>query len=376
MKKIFKLIVFFTIALVLLIGAYMKFNKPSSANILLLGVDAGDYEHKQAPKRSDTIMVLNLDTNNKNVYMYSIPRDTLVHVNGENSKINAVHAIGGVELIKNKIESMLNIKIDYYVKVDYSAFKELVDAVGGVDVVVPFDMNYDASDIKIHFKKGEKVHLNGEKAEQFVRWRKNNDGTGYALGDLGRISTQQEFIIKASQKLKSPLIIFRLPKILKVVSSNIKTDLSTTKIVNYAFVFYGIDKNNIENKIMSGEPKYINSISYFIANVSNDREYLNHYRLNNKSVEAESKDDITIKIYNSTNVNGLAARYKKTLEQNGYKITEIGNYNKRVKTTIINCKEQNLADDIKQIIGVGTIKPSENLNQKEVVVILGSDSVK
>lgn len=375
MKKLFKFIILITLVIVLFLGVFLKFNKPSSANILLLGVDAGDYEHKQAPKRSDTIMLINLDTKNKKIYMYSIPRDTLVHVNDENCKINAVHAIGGVELIKNKLESMLKIKIDYYVKVDYNAFKELVDAIGGVDVIVPFDMNYDASDIKIHFKKGEKVHLNGEKAEQFVRWRKNNDGTGYALGDLGRISTQQEFIIKASQKLKSPLIVFRLPKILKVVSSNVKTDLSTAKIVNYAFSFYGLDKNNIENKIMSGEPKYINSISYFIANISSDKEYLDHYRIN-KSIEVESKEDIAIKIYNGTNVNGLAASYKKVLEQNGYKIMEIGNYNKRVKTTIINCGEQDMGDDIKQIIGVGTIKTSSKLNQKEIVVILGSDSVK
>lgn len=375
MKKLFKFILLSLLLLILFFAAYIKFNNPNSANILVLGVDAGDYQHKQAPKRSDTIMVINLDTKDKKVYMYSIPRDTLVHVNGENCKINAVHAIGGVELIKNKVESMLNIKIDYYVKVDYNSFKELVDAIGGVDVVVPFDMNYDASDIKIHFNKGEKVHLNGEKAEQFVRWRKNNDGGGYALGDLGRISTQQEFIIKASQKLKSPFIVFRIPKVLKVISSNVKTDLSTSKIVKYALAFYGIDKDSIENRIMSGEPKYINSVSYFISNLSNDREYLNHYRIN-KNIEVKSKDDVNIKIYNGTKVNGLAAGYKKMLEQNGYTIMEIGNYNKKVKTTIINSGEQELAEDIQQIIGVGVIKSSNNLNQKEIVVILGSDSVK
>ncbi|WDC83883.1 LCP family protein [Caloramator sp. mosi_1] len=167
LKAIIILILIISIPLVIL-----KLNKPKSTNILLIGVDAGDYEHKEAPKRSDTIMLVHLEPKDKKIYIYSIPRDTRVKFNGEYRKINSIHAIGGINSLKEQIETMLKIKIDHYIKVDYNSFRELVDAIGGIDVIIPFDMNYDARDIKIHFKKGEKVHLDGLKAEQFVRWRK------------------------------------------------------------------------------------------------------------------------------------------------------------------------------------------------------------
>lgn len=83
-------------------------------------------------------------------------------------KINAAHAIGGIELLKEKLEGMLGIKIDYYVKVDYKAFRELIDAVGGIDVVIERDMNYNAHDIQVHFKKGEKVHLDEKRLRHLL----------------------------------------------------------------------------------------------------------------------------------------------------------------------------------------------------------------
>lgn len=370
MKRIIKLVL--VISLIVFIPIFLiNFKVPEPINILVVGVDAGDYNNINAPKRTDTIMLVHLETKEKGVYIYSIPRDTRVSLNGEHQKINAVHAVGGIQLLKQKLEDMLNININYFVKIDYKAFRELVDAVGGVDVVIPHDMNYDARDIKIHFKKGEKVHLDGVKAEQFIRWRKNNDGTGYAMGDLGRISTQQEFLVKISEKFKSPLIIFRLPKVMKVISSNIKTDLSKVKIMRYSLYYLGIDKNNIKTKVMSGQPEYINSISYYIAKYNEDYDFLQNFG----NIDKTSKRNIKIKILNSTNKNGLAARYKKIFEEKGYDVVEIGNYNKRFNKTVIYCYDEEISKEIKDILDCENVKLVKD-NNEIIVVILGTDIVK
>lgn len=370
MKRLIKIITIL-LFIVLIPIFILSINKPKAANLLLVGVDAGDYEHKDAPKRSDTIMLIHLESKDKKIFIYSIPRDTRVKVNGEFRKINSVHAIGGIDLLKYKLEDMLKININNYVKVDYKAFRELIDAIGGVDVIIPFDMNYDARDIKIHFKKGEKVHLDGQKAEQFVRWRKNNDGSGYALGDIGRISTQQEFLIKVAEKLKSPLTLVKFPKILGVVSKNVQTDLNGIDMIKYAISFIGISKDEIKTKVMSGEPKYINSVSYYIPSYKNDYEFLRYYR----SRITGNKVDCSIQILNSTNKSGLAARYKELLKENKYEVSKIGNYNKKLDQTLIYCNDEEVGQEIKEIIGCGIIKKYDN-QEEDVVVILGLDSVK
>lgn len=370
MKRLIKIIIILLIIISLPIFI-LSVNKPKEVNVLLVGVDAGDYEHKDAPKRSDTIMLIHLEPKDKKIFIYSIPRDTRVKVNGDYRKINSVYAIGGINLLNEKLEDMLKIKINSYVKVDYKAFRELIDAIGGVDVIIPFDMNYDARDIKIHFKKGERVHLDGQKAEQFVRWRKNNDGSGYALGDIGRISTQQEFLIKVAEKLKSPLTLIKFPKILGVVSKNVNTDLNRIDMMRYAISFIGITKDDIKTRVMSGEPKYINSVSYYIPSHNKDYEFLSHYSSNLTS----KKVDYSIKILNSTNKNGLAARYKELLKENKYEVSKIGNYNIKLEQTVIYSNDEEVAEEIKEIIGCGIIKKDDN-QEEDVVVILGLDSVK
>ena len=108
----------------------------------------------------------------------------------------------------------MNIKINYIVKIDYNAFREIIDAIGGIEMKIERNMIYDdeGQNLHINFKAGEIVTLDGKKAEEFFRWRKNNDGSGFANGDLDRIENQQKFISKVVDKCTSPLILFRVPK--------------------------------------------------------------------------------------------------------------------------------------------------------------------
>ena len=356
-------------------------NEP--VNILLLGVDAGDLDNKtdKNPRRSDTMMLIKYIPTENKIHILSIPRDTKVTINGKTQKMNAAHFFGGVPLTIETVENLLDEDINYYVKVDYEGFKKCIDAIGGIDVVPEHDMDYDAYDIQIHFKKGEKVHLDGEKAEQYVRWRKNNNEQGYATGDLGRISAQQDFMVKVYEKIKSPAGIVRIPKLLNTVAKYAETNMGPMDMLKYAFKLRKIDINNIDKSLIPGEPKYINGISYYIYDKNkkyNSNPVSKPVSNNNESKTEINKKDIKIKILNSTGVNRLASNYKDKLRDKGYDVIGIGNYDKKLNKTVIKVyNRDDYGTILKGDLKFGKIENEKDKNSSvDIVVILGSDSIK
>lgn len=380
----------------------VSISKP--VNILLLGVDAGDYTNhtKNNPNRSDTMMVVRFNPKTKRVFILSIPRDTKVLLKEHVGKLNAAH-LAGVSSTISSIEKLLGFDINYYAEIDYQGFRECIDAIGGIDIKIPRDMNYDAWKISIHFKKGEIVHMDGKKAEEFVRWRKNNDGTGYAMGDLGRISTQQEFIVKLIEKLKTPTGMLKLPKLVNTFSKYLKTNMSATTIVEYAIKGRSIKTEYIEKKTLPGEAKYINGISYFVWNEDINDKFIANFKgieslalpvptnykdvakpnqtqnSGNESNVDVSRSNIDVVILNSTGKTGLAAKYKTKLETLGYRVTYTDNYKyKKYSYTLINDYSKHdygnvLLGDLK----LGTVKvKSKSKPKASLVVILGTDCLK
>lgn len=357
----------------------VSINEP--VNVLLLGLDAGDYNDKsgKSPKRSDTIMLARYIPKENRVYILSIPRDTRIVVNGYGKKINALHREGGTTLLINKLEKMLGVKVDYYAKVDYEGFRNCIDAIGGVDVKIPFNMDYDAFDISIHFNEGETVHLDGKKAEAFVRWRKNNDGGGYAMGDLGRINTQQQFLLKVFEKMKTPSGMVKIPNLLRIASRYISTDMDPNTMLLYMMKLRKMQLKNIETRIISGEPKYIKGISYYIYDELKNNDYILKFRDSNKALsETINRDKVSITILNSTGVKGLAAKYMDKLLRLGYKDIKTSNYETKLDKTLINdYSKEGFGELIKDDIDVGDIvKKNIEGAPRDVVVILGMDVVK
>ncbi len=365
--------------------AVEKVDTSKPVNILLLGVDAGDYDNKTSnnPKRSDTMMLVRYNPDTNKVHILSIPRDTKTLINGHTEKMNSAHRIGGVPLAEKSIEKLLGVNIDYYAKVDYEGFRKCIDAIGGVDVVIPFDMDYDAYGISIHFKKGENTHLDGKKAEEFVRWRKNNDGVGYAMGDLGRIKTQQEFLLKVFEKLKTPSGMVKIPGLIKTASNYVSTNIAPKSMVSYAMKLRKINKEDIETKVLPGEPKYIKGVSYFIYDKEKNREYLAYFKDSGSEAASNSdeeipRDNIKITILNSTGVKGLAGEYRKQLLTAGYKNVNVGNYSKKLKNTIIeDYSDKDYGKTVMDDIGVGDLSEKQSKDSSaDIVVILGMNSVK
>ena len=202
-------------------------------NILLYGVDndAGG---------SDTNMLMRFDAVNKTVDVVSLPRDTLMS-NGH--KLNSSYNNGGTEKLRSNIEDMLGVPVDFYVSVDLKGFIALIDQIGGVEFDVPCDMDYDDpyQDLHIHFKAGLQK-LNGQQAMEVVRFRHNNDNTGYGgRQDLGRIGTQQAFLKTVAQKLMK---LENVPAMAETFLKYVKTDLTLGNLMwlaNQALSMGGMD---------------------------------------------------------------------------------------------------------------------------------------
>lgn len=200
--------------------------------ILLSGIDndAGG---------SDTNILMRFDAVNKTIDLVSLPRDSLM---SSGHKLNYAYARGGTDQLRAEIADLLGIPVDFYVSVNLKGFIELVDQIGGVDFDVPINMDYDDpyQDLHIHFKKGMQ-HLTGQQAMEVVRFRHNNDGTGYGTEDIGRIGTQQAFLKAVAQKLMK---IENVPAMAEVFLKYVKTDLTLGNLVwlgNEALNMGGMD---------------------------------------------------------------------------------------------------------------------------------------
>lgn len=352
-------------------------------NVLLLGLDIGTVGSSNSPKRSDTMMILHYDPATSEISIVSVPRDTRVKINGSYQKINAANAIGGPSLAISTVEDLLNIKINYYATIDYKAFRKIIDAIGGIDVVVPYNMNYDAEsqDLHIHFKKGESVHLNGQKAEEFVRWRKNNDGSGFADGDLGRIKAQQEFIVKIIEKVKSPSGLLKLPNVIKMLPDYINTNMDALTILSLSKDIPKLDLNSMQRYTIQGEGRTIDGLSYFVYSPEKSVDII--ASLGGNAVSGETGEnkvnnkDIKVEIMNGSGINGAASRMKSELEDKGYNVIGIGNIS-GVKFTKSHLVDKTLkggyAKQVASELDISSIeKDQDNLSEADVIIILGLD---
>jgi len=246
---------------------------PRRENILLLGVDSnGSHTDPWKGTRSDTIVLLNIDPRTKSVNALSIPRDSKVYLAGDYGiqKINAAHALGGVELTKQTVEDVLGIKVDKYIIVSDDAVEKLVDALGGVPTYVEKKMKYDdySGGLHVHLSKGLNI-LDGKQAVGYLRFR--HDG----LGDIGRTQRQQWFLRGLMEKIQSPQSIPKIPAMLNIAHTYVKTDLSLYEMSQFAALAKNLDINKLEVATLPGRPNLRGSTSYWILDPEKTQEVVN-----------------------------------------------------------------------------------------------------
>ncbi|GAX90946.1 LCP family protein [Effusibacillus lacus] len=208
-------------------------------NIALLGVDSRPGE---GPPRADTMMVLSIDPQTRDVALFSIMRDTYYKVPGYGfRKINEAHALGGPELVVETLSKFMQIKIHYYVKTDFKGFENIVDVLGGINMYVEKNMYWpDDGPYDINLKKGQQ-HLNGKQALMYVRFRNDE------LGDYTRTERQRKFLATLAKELKTTNSLLKMPEILKAVSDDIETNMTFNDMMKLGKLAYNIDLASLDS---------------------------------------------------------------------------------------------------------------------------------
>ena len=273
-------------------------------NVAVLGTDEDGF-------RADVNMLVSFNTTTKELHMISVPRDTRVvmtdemirHLNKEGEYIPQQNGVYGqcklTELHANAgegnrstfsvamMEELLGVKVDYYIKFDLTAFKKVVDAVGGVDFYVPMNMYWDMTDTGgplINLREGMQ-HLDGEKAEQLVRFR-----DGYAQKDLKRIEVQQEFIMALIEKVcSSETLLNRLDDLVEVVLDCTESDITVAEALKYVKYVKDLDPA----KITSDTVPYVGDPGKYVEMDEEGTKELIDWRIHGIEPVAEDTEDMT-----------------------------------------------------------------------------------
>ena len=233
----------------------------NQSHIMLMGVD----RRQDDAGRSDTLMVLTVDTEKEKGSIMSIPRDTRVRIEGHGyDKINHAYPYGGHKLTRSTVEELLGVPMDYYVLVDIHAFERIIDALDGIDINVEKRMYYedpwdDDGGLVIDLYPGMQ-HMDGEQAIQYVRYR---DGEG----DIGRIRRQQHFMRAVMEKVLTPSIIGKLPSIIREIRDGIETDMPFDEMLSMANLLPTMKENGIAGVMLPGKPAYLDDVSYWLPDI-------------------------------------------------------------------------------------------------------------
>lgn len=268
-----------------------------NTSILFIGVDDSESRSFQDSTRSDALILATFNKEDQSVKLLSIPRDSYVYVpeRGDYTKINHAYSLGGVESTVETVEHLLDIPVDYYVRMNFYAFIDIIDELGGIEVDVPYEIyEKDSTDRHnaIHLEEGLQT-LNGEEALAFARTRKNDN-------DIERGKRQQQVIEAVMKEITSASSITKYTDVIEAVGKNMKTNLTFPHMTS--FITYAIANTNmsIESIQLQGEDSYINDIYY--------------YELDEEAME-ETKDSLKAHLHGlDATSSGVASKDKQTTD--------------------------------------------------------------
>lgn len=368
-------------------------------NVLILGESGiGD-----GYKLTDSIMVASYNPQTQQASLLSIPRDTYVGKKNKDTassnylasyKMNAVYRNG--TNLKETIECVSNltgIELENYILIDTDAIIDIVDTIGGVWFDVPIDMDYEDlnQELYIHLKAGYQL-IDGNKAEQLLRFRHNQDGTSYPTeygdNDIGRMRTQRDFIEATSKQLLKIENVTKVVNLLDIVFNNIKTNLDMQTLKYYIPYIFKFNTANIISDTLPGESEKCNGIWIYTADKTKTKQVIedlftdkvlveeeDNNTITNTIASGEAEEQITIELLNGTGDSEVLEKVKGKLKEKGYVISKSGTTSSTSKTTIINRTSQSnsTSKDIKSILGVGSITSGSNNTKVDYTIIIGKD---
>lgn len=368
--------------------------------VLILGVST-DLDSEL----TDTIMVASYNPNTQKANLLSIPRDTFTGKYQSKAlatqKINSIYNMTrNPEKTLNAVNELTGLDIKYYVLVRTEALIKLVDAIGGVEFDVPMDMYYTdkTQNLVIDLKEGTQM-INGEKAEQLLRFRHNNNGTSYPIeygdNDFGRMRTQRDFIMATLKQTLKPSNIFKIGQILEIANENVETNLEFSYVKDYVPYAVEFNTENMQTATLPGTTPNMsetNNISIFVANKKETQKLIqtmfysdtveneetntisNNVATSNSSTSNTSQ--VKIEILNGSGDKTKLEKAKNLLNNAGFNVTKTGTTSTISKTIITNKKDvsNDKLKEIKNVLGVGSVSTNKSSTSiVDVSIVIGKD---
>ncbi|MDO8511972.1 MAG: LCP family protein [bacterium] len=406
--------------------------KDGQINVLLAAIGGKGHEGENL---TDTIMVAMIRPQEKKVALLSIPRDLFVRLPGSTSftKINAINAYKenvkkgeGIIALGQKVEEISGLSIHYYARVDFTAFKQVVDKIGGVEVTVPVSF-YDYWH-KISFPAGTEL-MSGDRALSYVRARYVDGPEG---GDFARAARQQHLLLAMREKIFSANTAFdirAITGILDALGDNVATNFNLWELKGVFEMVRGIPKDNIHtavlstgnNGLLTGGTEILEGVPASVIRPRAGAEDYSQIKEFVSSIFTSAKTDAlatpnssskptatpatspsatpspsssspdatnlkaekpTVEIRNGTNITGLASRTSAKLKIANFIIQTVGNTAKRDRTStiVIDLTANKKPESLKTILstlGISSsvsLPSSENSSKADFLILLGTDS--
>ena len=369
---------------------------PSFINILLLGSD--ERPDETGPSRTDTMILLSINPQEKTLGMLSMPRDLWVPIPGQNitTKINTAYGIGeaqayaggGAQLAKDTVSSLIGRPVDYFVRVNFDGFRELIDLIGGVDIVVAstiHDEEYPTADYGVetfHLDAGPQ-HLDGATALKYARTRHTDD-------DYNRARRQQEIIRAVADKVLSanmiPQLLPRVPQLLMTMQNSIETDIPIPVGLDLANLVSGSTLREVRQLVLDsqyGEETYSSEGAWILlpdrarVRVALDRFF---GTASSAGTAAASADALRIEVLNGTTQPGVAASTAQRLEAQGWRVVSIDDADRKdyQQTIIINYAApstliQKLSSDLGLNAAEATFSGLDRTSPIDIRIVVGQD---
>lgn len=416
-------------------GNQLKGEKDGRINVLLMAIGGDGHD---GPNLSDTIMIASIQPKEKKIALLSLPRDLYVQVPGQQfySKLNAVNAYGeaqkkgsGADLLAQGVEDITGLHMHYFIRIDFTAFKKIVDSVGGVNIKI--DNGFFDYWHKIAFPTGTET-MNGDRALAYVRARYVDGPEG---GDFKRTARQQQLVLAIREKVfsvKTALDFTAISGIFSSLSENIKTDMQTWEMKRFFELFRQIDPSSYKSDVMTTGPNGILKTDTVVlggvpasvlktrtgdfseikilaqnmflpstgTNLEDKQPDSTKLPINNTSdtipktspspsvspsVSSSPSAEVppTIEIRNGTAKNGLAGKTSAQIKKLGYKVIATGNaQSNTIDKTTVYAPKVTQADDAQKIASslnassATDFPTSEAKTTADILIILGADQVK
>jgi LCP family protein required for cell wall assembly len=369
--------------------------------VLVMGLDFRDWEG-EGPSRTDTMMLITMDPVSRTAGLLSIPRDLWVNIPGfDYGKINTAYYLGelydleggGPALAVKTVEDLLGVDINYYAQIDFAAFENFINEIGGVDVNVPFELTVDpiGPHNTVTLPEGSQ-HLDGPTALAYAR---NRETFG---GDFDRADRQQQVVMGIFDKITSlgtlPTLIANSPKIYDNLRAGIHTNLSLKETISLAWTASQIPRENIKQGIIGPNEVTISvspdGMDILLPDVESVRTVRDQVFATTSGVapvatvyisspeELRKAEAATVSVLNATTTAGLASQTTNYLIDQGINVTDTGNAEEKSDTTVI-IDYTGKPYTVEYLVQLLNIQPNsiysryDPNSQVDIAILLGAD---